>query len=157
MAQTNNNLMHQYVLTELFKTTFLVDINETQESKSTHTLLEVIVFYQSETNSLPAAEQKLLEAILTACKLSSNQFQTFSHSALQTTALTTFLENHQPKKIILFGIDPATIGLPIHFPIFQIQAYEAIQYLHAPKLAALEADKQLKLELWQKLKQLFSI
>jgi len=65
------------------------------------------------------------------------------------------IEKHQPQKIILFGVDPVVMGLPIHFPVFQIQSYQQVQYLHAPSLSELETDKQLKIQLWQKLKQLF--
>lgn len=158
MAETENNLLHQHVLTELFKETFLVDLSDPKEESkpnTTHALFEVMVFHQHETHPLPASQHALLDAILSACKLNASQVKILTKSEINATPLNTLLEMHQPKKIILFGVDPASAGLPIHFPIFQIQSYQQVQYLHAPSLAELENDKQLKISLWQKLKQLF--
>lgn len=158
MAQNENNLLHNHVLAGLYKETLLVDLSErTQEVEQSITpaLLEVIVFHHQDSSSLPASQQTLLEAILNACKLNTAAVKIIGKSETQTTPLNSILDIHQPKKIILFGVDPATIGLPIHFPVFQIQSYQQVQYLHAPSLPELENDKQLKISLWQKLKQLF--
>ena len=158
MAQHENNLLHNHVLADLFKETFLVDLSESKqdnEQTPTPVLLEVLVFHHHENNSLPSNQHTLLEAILSACKLDTTQVKIVGKSEIQTTPLNHLLNIHQPKKIILFGVDPATIGLPIHFPVFQIQSFQQVQYLHAPSLPELENDKQLKISLWQKLKQLF--
>jgi len=158
MAQNENNLLHNHVLADLFKETFLVDLNEPkQDNEQTlaPALLEVVVFHHHENNSLPTNQQTLLEAILSACKLNTTQVKIVGKSEINATPLPVLLDNHQPKKIILFGVDPASIGLPIHFPVFQIQSYQQVQFLHAPSLPELENDKQLKISLWQKLKQLF--
>lgn len=158
MAQNENNLLHNHVLADLFKETFLVDLSEPKqdnEQTPTPVLLEVLVFHHHENNSLPSNQHTLLEAILSACKLNTAQVKIVGKSEINATPLPVLLDNHQPKKIILFGVDPASIGLPIHFPVFQIQSYQQVQFLHAPSLPELENDKQLKISLWQKLKQLF--
>jgi hypothetical protein len=59
--------------------------------------------------------------------------------------------------VLLFGIDPAGIGLPINFPQFQLQHFNKRSYLHAPTLAELEKDKEAKKQLWGSLKKLFAI
>jgi DNA polymerase III psi subunit len=158
MGQNENNLLHNHVLADLFKETFLVDLNtpkQVNEQTPAPVLLEVIVFHHHESNSLPANQQTLLEAILNACKLNTTQVKIVGKAEINISPLSVLLENHQPKKIILFGVDPASIGLPIHFPVFQIQSYQQVQFLHAPSLPELDNDKQLKISLWQKLKQLF--
>ena len=159
MAESGNTILHNFVLTELFKETYLVDlsssVNNNNEQELTAELFNVLVFHHHTQNVLPSNENILLQAILNACKLNPEETSVFSRSVLDQKSLKEILEKHQPKKIILFGLDPAVIGLPIHFPIFQIQAYQNIQYLHAPALTELESDKQLKIQLWQKLKQLF--
>ncbi len=159
MAESENTILHNFVLTELFKETYLVDLsssaNNNTTQQSTQALLDVLVFHHHTQNDLPSNEHVLLQAILNACKLNLNETAVFSRSVLNQNNLKELIEKHQPKKIILFGVDPASIGLPIHFPVFQIQAYQNIQYLHAPPLSELESDKQLKIQLWQKLKQLF--
>lgn len=158
MAETENNLLHNHVLAELYKETFLVDLSESEQVAEPTTktaFLEVLVFLHHDNNSLPASQHTLLEAILAACKLNTTQLKIVSSTEVQNSTHPVLMERHQPKKIILFGVDPVSIGLPIYFPVFQIQSYQQVQYLHAPSLSELENDKQLKLALWQKLKQFF--
>jgi len=159
MDATENNLLHNEVLSALFKNTFLVDLaNDNQDEQiqpDEKQLLEVLVFHHHAQRELPPSQFTLLEAILTACKLNSAQVMIYSKNDIQSVSLQSMIEKHQPQKIILFGVDPVVMGLPIHFPVFQIQSYQQVQYLHAPSLSELETDKQLKIQLWQKLKQLF--
>ena len=159
MDATENNLLHNEVLSALFKNTFLVDLaNDNQDEQiqpDEKQLLEVLVFHHHTQRELPPSQFTLLEAILTACKLNSAQVMIYSKNDIQSFPLQSMIEKHQPQKIILFGVDPVVMGLPIHFPVFQIQSYQQVQYLHAPSLSELETDKQLKIQLWQKLKQLF--
>ncbi|MEY3541275.1 MAG: hypothetical protein RLZZ204_87 [Bacteroidota bacterium] len=159
MDTTENNLLHNEVLSALFKNSFLVDLaNDNQDEQiqpDEKQLLEVLVFHHHVQRELPPSQFTLLEAILTACKLNSAQVMIYSKNDIQSFPLQSMIEKHQPQKIILFGVDPVVMGLPIHFPVFQIQSYQQVQYLHAPSLSELETDKQLKIQLWQKLKQLF--
>lgn len=159
MGATENKLLHNEVLAGLFKNTFLLDLtNENPDEPlppDEKQLLEVLVFLHQAQRDLPATQSALLDAILTACKLNSAAVMVYSKNEIHTVSLQTMIEKHQPQKIILFGVDPAAIGLPIHFPVFQIQSYQQVQYLHAPSLQELETDKQQKIQLWQKLKQLF--
>lgn len=159
MDRRENNLLHNEVLSALFKNTFLVDLSH-GHSAATNTdtekqLTEILVFHHHTQPELPSTQFILLEAILSACKRNTTEVKIYSKADIQIAALSSLIEKHEPQKIILFGVDPAAIGLPIHFPVFQIQAYQQVQYLHAPSLQELENDKQLKIQLWQKLKQLF--
>ena len=67
----------------------------------------------------------------------------------------------KPKSIILFGVDPTSIKLPIHFPSFKLQEYDGTTYLLAPALEELNQEstegKILKSKLWVCLKQLFGL
>lgn len=159
MDTVENTLLQNEVIISLFKNTYLVDLSVSQPAnlfeKQQPQLLEVLAFHQFTETILPASQQNLLEAILQACKLTKEKVKVYSQQAITATPLQELLEKHQPKKILLFGVDPATIGLPMYFPIFQIQAFQQVQYLHAPNLSDLESDKQLKIQLWQKLKTLF--
>ena len=159
MGATENKLLHNEVLTALFKNNFLVDLSPTKqdikEQADELLLKEVLAFHHHAQKELGPSQQSLLEAILNACKLNTTQVMIYCKNDTHTSPLSILIEKHQPQKIILFGVDPAAIGLPIHFPVFQIQQYQQAQYLHAPSLTDLENDKQLKIQLWQKLKQLF--
>jgi hypothetical protein len=59
--------------------------------------------------------------------------------------------------VLLFGITPGDIGLPVYFPHFQLQEFSGVTYLSSPDLAILENDKLLKSKLWLCLKQYFSL
>ncbi|MEY3058685.1 MAG: hypothetical protein RL000_37 [Bacteroidota bacterium] len=159
MGETENNMLHNEVLAALFKNSFLVDLSATKENtveqKDESKQIEVLVFHHHAQKELPHTQLALLEAILNACKLNTTQVMIYSKNETHTTPLNSLLEKYQPQKIILFGVEPAAIGLPILFPVFQIQQHQQSQYLSAPSLTDLENDKQLKIQLWQKLKQLF--
>ena len=159
MGATENNLLHDEVLTALFKNNFLVDLSPTKQDIKEQVdephLKEVLVFHHHAQKELGPSQHSLLEAILNACKLKTTQVMIYCKNDTHTSPLSILIESHQPQKIILFGVDPAAIGLPIHFPVFQIQQYQQAQYLHAPTFTELENDKQLKIQLWQKLKQIF--
>jgi DNA polymerase III psi subunit len=159
MGATENNILHNDVLIALFKDSFLVDLSankvDLQQETTEPKFFEVLVFHHHAETELPSSQLSLLEAIFNACKLNTTQVIIYSKNHTNTTPLNTLLEKHKSQKIILFGVDPAAVGLPIHFPVFQIQQYQQAQYLHAPSLTELENDKNLKIQLWQKLKQLF--
>jgi hypothetical protein len=62
---------------------------------------------------------------------------------------------------LLFGLEPVAIKLPINFPVFRLQPYDACTYLSAPALSLLvqnsEESKLLKSKLWICLKTLFNV
>ena len=161
MAESENTILHTHVLAELFKDTYLVDLatrpaDAIEVVRSTTSIKkEVLVCVATKEESLAPTKEALLQAILSACKLNMDQVEIITNQIQIQNNFPSLVETHQAKKIILFGWDPATIGLPIHFPVFQIQSFQGIQYLHAPSLEELDKDKQLKIQLWQKLKQIF--
>jgi DNA polymerase III psi subunit len=161
MAESENTILHTHVLAELFKDTYLVDLatnpaDAMESARSTSNIKkEVLVCVATNEENLPPSKEALLQAILSACKLNMGQVGIITNQLQIQNDFLSLVETHQAKKIILFGWDPAAIGLPIHFPVFQIQSFQGVQYLHAPTLDELDKDKQLKIQLWQKLKQIF--
>ena len=97
-----------------------------------------------------------LTAILKALKLSLQDVHLITDKNENFGTYKEITAKFSPKKIILFGINPADISLPIHFPTFQVQAYENKKYLCSPALEEVEDNKAIKLTLWQSLQQLFS-
>ncbi|MEY4628712.1 MAG: hypothetical protein RLZZ595_1038 [Bacteroidota bacterium] len=161
MAESENTILHTHVLAELFKDTYLVDLAtnpaDAMESARSTTKIkkEVLVCIVTKEENIAPSKEALLQAILSACKLNMDQVGIITNQLQIQNDFLSLVETHQAKKIILFGWDPAAIGLPIHFPVFQIQSFQGVQYLHAPTLDELDKDKQLKIQLWQKLKQIF--
>jgi hypothetical protein len=105
---------------------------------------------------LPDEELAFLVNILSACKLSLADIGIFNSSRMQPEELSDIIQKDS-KTILLFGIDPLSIGLPINFPQFQLQQFNKRMYLYSPALSELEIDKGLKMKLWTSLKTLFGI
>ena len=65
----------------------------------------------------------------------------------------------QPRSLLLFGVEPGEIQLPISFPAFKEQPYAGTTYLFTPSLRQLnqetESAKLLKRQLWDCLKRMF--
>jgi len=98
-----------------------------------------------------------LTGVLNACKLNMadvaiiNMNQSTNNHYLDLNSIT------RPKIKLLFGVSPQEIGLPIHFPYFQVQPYNNVVYLCAPDLNSIEEDKSLKTQLWAGLKSVFQL
>ena len=161
MATTDTNLLHNHVLANLFKETYLVDLYETSSTTQTisnpaeHVTKDILICIATLENKLKPEKEVLLNAILSACKLDPTQLFICTDQEQLHSSFLAMVEVQKATKVILFGLNPAHVGLPIHFPLFQIQSFQGVQYLHAPSLEALEIDKQMKIQLWQKLKQIF--
>jgi hypothetical protein len=66
-----------------------------------------------------------------------------------------------PATVLLFGVEPTALRLPINFPAFRPQDYDGCTYLSAPGLDHLvpntEESKLSKSKLWVCLKTIFSV
>ena len=75
--------------------------------------------------------------------------------------ISTLRQQLQPSVILLFGIDPVAIKLPIQFPVFKIQSYDDCTYLCTPALEELVANthegRLQKSKLWICLQTLFNV
>jgi hypothetical protein len=90
-----------------------------------------------------------------ACKLEKANYTIIANRQDELPDYKATFSQFKQRQLILFGIAPAAIGLPINFPHFQVQSFQEVRYLAAPTLDTIEADKALKMQLWQCLKQLF--
>jgi len=115
-----------------------------------------VVVRHASVTFLPDDELSFLVNILSACKLSLADIAIFNSSRIQAEELQE-MSQADTKTVLLFGIDPLSIGLPINFPQFQLQQFNKRMYLYSPSLSELDKDKGLKLKLWASLKTLFAI
>lgn len=115
----------------------------------------VVVAHQS-VPYLPDQELSFLTNVLAACKLSLADIGIINHCKTEQADLQNLI-NSQAKTILLFGVEPPAIGLPINFPPFQLQPFNNRTYLHTPALSLIEDDKGLKARLWSALKVMFGI
>lgn len=120
-----------------------------------HKNIVVVVSHQS-VPFLPDEELKFFTNVLAACKLSIADIAIVNFPRLEEAALKNNLAS-KAKTVLLFGVDPLSIGLPINFPQFQLQQFDKRTYLHAPGLTDIENNKALKSKLWNTLKVLFGV
>lgn len=152
------------IISDLFRNC-LVDLNGPDASSGkqgtaiTETLagapVDTVVVSLSEGKALPPQQLDFLNNIMRACKLEQADYAIMANHHNGLPDYKAIFSHFKQKQLILFGIDPSAIGLPINFPHFQVQSFQQVRYLAAPKLDVIESDKALKLQLWQCLKQLF--
>jgi hypothetical protein len=109
---------------------------------------------------LPDDQLAFLSKMLEACKMNMGDVALVNHAA-SPVVIATLKSQLQPSVIVLFGVGPVDIRLPINFPLFKIQPYDQCSYLYTPSLEELvqptEEGKLLKSKLWICLKTLFNI
>ena len=83
------------------------------------------------------------------------------NNAAAPVTISAIKQQLQPKIVLLFGLDPTAIRLPINFPHFKQLSYDDCVYLSSPALDQLvpntEESKLLKSKLWVCLKTIFDV
>jgi hypothetical protein len=107
---------------------------------------------------VPEGDLQFLTKMLDACKLNMADVAIVNHA----TALVNIEKvkaQLQPIFLLLFGVEPDEIHLPINFPAYKEQPYAGTTYLFTPALSQLNGDtdaaKGLKKKLWECLKRMF--
>ena len=103
------------------------------------------------------SELQFLTGILGACKLSLDDVAILNmdrNPNADYKALHNFFNN---KVSLLFDVEPASFGLPMSFPHYQVQSFAGNSYLYSPSLKDLENDKVEKSKLWVCLKKVFNL
>ena len=116
-----------------------------------------IIVDQAEAIYLPDDELNFLLGILSACKHSMADVALLNCSKNPSITYKDIGEQLSAEKILLFGIDPSKLELPLQFPHYQIQHYNNQVYLSSPALKVLADNKEEKIKLWGCLKQVFAI
>ena len=117
----------------------------------------LIVVNSSDAVHIPDNELNFLTGVLSACKLNMADVAIVNrnnHPEASYKELTSYFKS---KIVFLFDIEPATFGLPMSFPHYQIQAFAGNSFLFSPSLKELENDKVEKSKLWVSLKRLFNL
>jgi hypothetical protein len=121
--------------------------------------IAIIVHYPDEV-FLPDAHLQFLTKILGACKLNLGDVAILNHATVAID-ISKLKKQLKPKHLILFGIDPVDIKLPIRFPEFKEQEYADTIYLLAPTPDVLNQENKdgrlQKSKLWLCLQKMFPI
>lgn len=128
-----------------------------EQPATTHVpeLAKTLVLVKSNEPEIPKSQMNFLASIMSACKLNQDEYKALSEKNMGPPDYLSLKAKFEAPIILLFGIEPSGIKLPIHFPMFQIQSFQGCQYLWAPALDSIEQDKTLKMQLWQSLKKMF--
>ena len=119
----------------------------------------LIVVRHPENVFLPEKHLEFLTRLLSACKLNIGDIA-IVNDGYTSVDIHSLQEQLKPKKIILFGIEPTEIKLPLNFPNFKVQSYAESVYLSVPSLDILNhtiEDKLLKTKLWVCLMSMFDV
>lgn len=118
----------------------------------------VLILVQSnETLYLPDDQLNFLLGILAACNLTMEDVAILNVKKNPSVNYKNATSELQSEKLILFGIQPDQIELPLNFPPYQIQQYNDQVYLAAPQLSDFHDNKAEKTKLWKCLQQIFNI
>lgn len=109
---------------------------------------------------LPDEQLAFLTKMLEACRMNIGDVAIVNQAGAPVN-INSIKQQLQPSFMLLFGIQPIEIKLPINFPPFKLQAYDQCTYLYAPSLDELvsvsDESKILKGKLWGCLKTMFEI
>lgn len=119
-----------------------------------------ILVQYPDTVFLSEKNLQFITKMLEACRMNIGEVAIINHA--RTAVTISELKNQlAPKSLILFGIEPMMIKLPLSFPQFKTQAYDGCTFLYSPPIEELDQatgeSKLLKSKLWICLQKLFEI
>lgn len=116
-----------------------------------------VLVSEAESRFISDKSFNFLTGILKACKLDMSDIALINMAQSDNLQYLTINDTTNPTTVLLFGLSSGDIGLPLHFPEFQVQPFNGVTYLSAPSLDAIENDKTLKAGLWTCLKSIFQL
>lgn len=157
MNKNNNEELPYSLITLLYKDVLIDDKTYLEKNAVEDVTIpkDVLIIAKSVSTNLNEKQILFLTSILKALKLGLNDVHLITNLNDHFGPYKTLVSKYSPNKIILFGLGPSDIELPMNFPPFQIQAFENKKYLCAPTLEEIEENKSTKLTLWQGLQKLF--
>jgi len=117
----------------------------------------LIIAQYSDSTHLPDKELDFLTTMLGACKLGLDDVAIVNLNNHPGSLYKELTGHFKSKIVFLFDVEPASFGLPMNFPHYQLQAFANATFLYSPSLTELETDKLQKSKLWVCLKRLFNL
>ena len=105
---------------------------------------------------LPEKSLDFLVGVLSACGLTMEDVAIVNRANQGGLNYTTLIREFEPAQVLLFGTTPAAWSFPLEFPFFQLQKYDQKTFIYAPSLSEVQSDVELKKQLWNALKNMFS-
>ncbi len=116
----------------------------------------IVVHYADEVY-LPDKQLTFLTKLLAACNLNLADVAIMNFHDKQSAQFNDIINFFEPRSVLLFNVNPATFGMPMNFPEYQVQAYKDARFVFSPALETIEPDKNLKAKLWGCLKKIYNL
>jgi hypothetical protein len=159
MNQQERIFLPSAILSGLYKDVLIAEKSTTSQLNSSSPVkVRSIVLTHGEALKKNDPQYLFLQNILKACKIEPTEIALLSDSDNAVGGgLSSLNLKYSAPVILLFGLTPGVLALPIHFPAFQVQTYQDCTYMWAPRLDEIAADKSLKVTLWQCLQKIFGL
>jgi hypothetical protein len=158
----NNLELPDFMIGELYKDALLLPLLPSQGIKylGDNRRNTTLLVQTPGSPFLPDNHLTFLTKILEACRMTLADVAIVNNAAAPLS-ITELKQQLQPKIILLFGVEPTAIRLPINFPAFRPQDFDGCTYLSTPGLDQLvpntDESKLLKSKLWVCLKTIFDV
>jgi hypothetical protein len=158
----NNLELPDFMIGELYKDALLLPLLPSQGIKylGDNRRNTTLLVQTPGSPFLPDNHLTFLTKILEACRMTLAVVAIVNNAAAPLS-ITELKQQLQPKIILLFGVEPTAIRLPINFPAFRPQDFDGCTYLSTPGLDQLvpntDESKLLKSKLWVCLKTIFDV
>lgn len=158
MANEKKEQLPLFLIESLYKNCLILEQSNDNLSDSVEVNLQkrdILVIVNAQ-QPMTEKQNTFLQSILNACKLESSLVNIIHTASSQFGDYKKLSNTFGAKKVLIFGIEPSSISLPMNFPAFQLQVFQKVEYLWSPSLEELETDKAKKLSLWNALQKLFN-
>ena len=168
-----HQILPDLLISELYKDIVLVNATDADQTESIPAAPKVhepikflgnnqkqiaIIVKEPAEVFLPEKHLDFLSKILAACKLNIGDVAIVNQE-YRSLDIQLIKQHLRPNQIILFGVNPTELRLPMEFPHFKLQNYDGCTYLAVPELNQLNSEteegKLLKTKLWICLKSMF--
>ena len=117
-----------------------------------------IVSYPKET-FLPDDKMEVLIKIMQACRLTMDDIALLNIAGNENN-IEEIRGQFQPSKMVLLGVKPSDIRLPIQFPAYKPQSYAGCTYVYSDSLDLMDqsdSGRKIRGNLWVALKEMFGL
>lgn len=117
----------------------------------------LVLVHEPQAVFLQDTQLAYLTRILNACRLTMEDIALINSATLQDFNYRALQQEFPSNFVLLFGVTPSQLQLPIDFPLYQLQKLERTTFLQAPTLEQIEPSKSDREKLWQSLKKYFDV
>jgi hypothetical protein len=116
----------------------------------------VLLVHDKSALHLAETQMEFLIKVIAACQLTMDDCAVvnLAHQAGDYLALETQLN---ATSVIMMGVTPQQINLPLAFPQYQVQAYRNTRFVCSQPIAMLMTDVEEKRKFWTTLKSIFNL